>query len=314
MNSSMYSEKVYRYKVLQTAVSKFGQSLSKISTDQRVQAEQIARKQLELESRLLASAEARHLVIPGGRTEAAVAEIVARYTSEDEFNQELEANQLDIVNLRQSVNRELMVEAVMDVVALEIPEVSETDASLYYYFHLEKFQRAETRSARHILLTINPDFPENTREQALARISLIAKRLRKNPARFAEQAMKHSECPTSMDGGFLGQLPAGKLFAELDKVLFSLPPGVVSEVVESQLGFHVLLCDVVHPAGMVALDEIVGTIAKKLTQRKRKYHQQQWIRGLFSKHPHAERTATAKASSNVNAELGHYHEEISARA
>jgi len=60
--------------------------------------------------------------------------------------------------------------------------------------------------------------------------------------KFADLALKHSECPTALQGGVLGIVPRGKLYPELDAVLFSLKVGAVSDIVESEIGFHLLLC------------------------------------------------------------------------
>lgn len=302
MKSRISHENNYRYKLLQTAVNKFGQAYACLTSDQQREVEGLTGKQLELQGAILASEEAKKLIIARGRVDAAVADIIARYPSKVDFKTELEANLLTMASFRQSVHLELLVDAVFGVVANQVAEVTDTNARLYYYFHPEKFKRLETRSARHILLTINPDFPENTREQAFARLALIARRLKKSPERFAEQATKYSECPTAMDGGYLGRIAPAKLFPELDQELFMLAEGEVSDVVESQLGFHILLCEAVHPAEIIPVDDVVETIIEKLTQQKRKSHQQKWLRSLLLRN-----------QQNRNERQGEKHKSVALR-
>jgi hypothetical protein len=50
-------------------------------------------------------------------------------------------------------------------------------------------------------MAINEDLPENTRAAARSRIDAIPERLLEKPAPFAEQTLKHSECPTALQGG-----------------------------------------------------------------------------------------------------------------
>ncbi|MDD5462304.1 MAG: peptidylprolyl isomerase [Methylococcales bacterium] len=57
-----------------------------------------------------------------------------------------------------------------------------------------------------------------------------------------ELALKHSECPTALQGGVSGIVPRGKLCPELDAALFSIKAGEISEIVESEIGFHLVLC------------------------------------------------------------------------
>lgn len=51
-----------------------------------------------------------------------------------------------------------------------------------------------------------------------------------------------------MEGGLLGNVTPGKLYPELEPVAFALTAGQISPVVESEIGFHILRCDEIHPA------------------------------------------------------------------
>ncbi len=154
---------------------------------------------------------------------------------------------------------------------------------LFYYMHKDKFSQPETRTARHILITINDEFAENARDAVLEKMAAIRKRVTAKPKRFAEQAMKHSECPTAMNGGLLGKLPKGQLYPELDAVLFNMNDGGISDVVESELGLHILYCEQIHPAGPVSFKEAEPRIREKLTKRRMRMCQKSWLSELKEK-------------------------------
>jgi peptidyl-prolyl cis-trans isomerase C len=59
-------------------------------------------------------------------------------------------------------------------------------------------------------------------------------------ADFAEVAMKNSTCPSSRQGGDLGEFGPGMMVAEFDKVVFSAPINEVQGPVKTQFGFHLL--------------------------------------------------------------------------
>lgn len=168
----------------------------------------------------------------------------------------------------------------MDRVAMAARQVDETDARIYYYLHPDKFNQPETREASHILITVNEDFPENRLHEAKKRTEVIASRLQKNPSRFAEQAMKNSECPTAMNGGSLGRVKRDLLFPTLDAMLFKMKAGEVSDVIDSPMGFHVLICEQIHPEGLVPIREALPTILEKLNERNRQNHQKKWLQAL----------------------------------
>ncbi len=179
-----------------------------------------------------------------------------------------------------ALERELKVEAILERVGARVAQVSDIDVELYYHYHPEQFRRPETRRARHILITLNPDLPDNTPEQARARMEAIAARLAKDPARFEEQAMKHSECPTALQGGLLGEVKRGQLYPELDAALFSLAPGKISGLLSSPLGYHLLRCEDVREEVELGLSQVRVRIREQLEQRRRRVCQQAWIKTL----------------------------------
>jgi len=269
------------YLALKAAQKIYSKATAALQPEEFERVQDLAQKQHDLETRVLAAAEARDVMVPPSTVEAAMQEIRGRYQSEEEFADDLARNGLDESSFSAALERELKVEAVMEKVGTRAENVSDMDVELYYQYHPEQFRRPETRLVRHILITINDSIPENTREAARLRVGEIATRLAKEPQRFEEQALKHSECPTALDGGKLGDLPRGKLFPELDKALFELKAGEVSGVLESELGFHVLRCDAITEAGVLGYDQAKPHIRKLLEQKRKRVSQQAWVKQLL---------------------------------
>jgi nitrogen fixation protein NifM len=233
------------YLVLRTAHARFEKATADLAEAELNSVLGLAHKQFEIETQILNAPEAQGVIVTEQDFLASLKEIQARYETEgsfdeDSFRADLVRNGMDEDQLRQAVWRELQVEAILERVGARAADINDVDVKIYYYMHLDRFEQPETRTVRHILLTINPDFPENTRDAAHQRMEQIRKRLLKKPHRFEEQAMKHSECPTALEGGKLGCLPRGQLFPSLDDALFKMKTGELSEVLESELGFHIL--------------------------------------------------------------------------
>lgn len=268
------------YLVLKTANSLFGKPPARLSSEERAKAERLAARQHDLEAKVLASAEARDVAVPEATVRAAMAEVRGRYADPEAFQHDLADNGLDAACFAEALARELRVEAILDKVASRAAQVTEVDVDLYYQFHAEEFQRPEIRRARHILITVNDTLAENHRAVARERIDAIAARLAKDPKRFEEQALKHSECPTALQGGLLGEVAPGKLFPELEKVLFALPEGGLSAVVESELGFHLLRCEAIRTAGPVPLADVRDKVRALLETRRRRICLNAWLKSL----------------------------------
>lgn len=246
---------------------------------QRVAA--IVARQARMEERILATREAAPVIISSSSLQEALAQIRDRYASETEFLADLEKSGLDPAALTQAIARELKVAAVLDRVAGQIAEVSDTDVEIYYLMHRDRFLRPENRTLRHILVTINDGLPGSDRRSARDRIDAIRQRLMKSPTRFGEQALKHSECPTALSGGQLGTVKRGQLFAELEAVAFALSPGEISAVAESPLGFHILQCVAIEDDSLLPLDSVRTAIRQRIAESRRRASQKAWIGRLL---------------------------------
>ncbi len=271
------------YLALKAANKLYGKATSVLQPAELAHVQSWAQHQYQLEARVLVATEARDAVVPEASLEAAMAKIRSRYPGCDEFIEDLARNGLDEAAFAAAMERELKVEAILEKVGTRADKVSDVDIELYYLYHPDQFRRPETRVARHILLTINEDFAENTHAAAYVRITAIAARLSKQPDRFEEQALKHSECPTALQGGALGDLPRGKLYPELDEVLFSLPEKSIGGVVESPLGFHILRCDAISEACVLSQEQARPHIRKLLEQKRKRVCQRAWIKQLLER-------------------------------
>lgn len=266
--------------ILKLAREFYGKAPQALAAEEHRRISAIARRQAELERRILASPEAAGVVLPSSALERAVAEIRARYAGEEEFRADLARADLSLERLMAALERDLTVEAVLEAVAKRTPAVTDTEVEIFYLEHSSKFTKPETRTLRHILITINETLPGSERSAAQAKAAAILARLVKNPSRFAEQALKHSECPTAMNGGLLGTLPRGQLYAELEAVAFALPAGGLSGLIESPLGFHILLCEKIDPPRRVPLAEAKEKVRAHLMEQRRQAAQKAWIASL----------------------------------
>ena len=59
-------------------------------------------------------------------------------------------------------------------------------------------------------------------------------------ADFAEIAKKHSQCPSSAQGGDLGEFSPGQMVPEFDQVVFTAEVGKVHGPVKTNFGYHLI--------------------------------------------------------------------------
>ena len=93
-------------------------------------------------------------------------------------------------------------------------------------------------------------------------------------------ALKNSECPTALQGGMLGIVPQGKLYPEIDAVLFKLKTGDISEIVESEIGFHLVLCKQILKPETLSLQKATPKIRQLMKERAKRTCQRAWLAQL----------------------------------
>jgi peptidyl-prolyl cis-trans isomerase C len=276
MNTPSYES----YYLLRAALALFQTSPGALSTEQLAKASAQAHKEYELEDRVLQSPEAASVIVTERQVNEAVLQIRERFSDEESFISELEKNGLTLESLQRALLRQCKVENILESIASKATPVSDVEIDIYYHMHPEKFRRPEQRSARHILITINEEYSENKRENALLRISEIAEKLKHKPHKLAALAMKHSECPTALQGGELGTFIRGQLFPEIEEALFKLKEGQISDIVESEVGFHIVQCVKIDTAESMSLNKARPKIRQLMQERSRRNCQKAWLASL----------------------------------
>lgn len=270
------------YNLLRAALTLFKKSPGDLTEAELQQAKTQALNEFRIESRVLNTPEASAVIITDQELQQAYQEIQSRYHDEAAFFSDLEKNQLDKDSLQAALHRQCKVSTVLELVASRAPTISDADIGIYYHLHPDQFNRPERREVCHIFISINPDYPENTPETALSRAQELADKLHKKPHKFADLALKHSECPTALQGGVLGMVPRGTLYPELDAALFNLKAGEISEVVKSEIGFHILLCKSIQKSETLSLAKATPKIRQLMKDRARRTCQRAWLAGLAS--------------------------------
>ncbi|CAA9891321.1 putative peptidyl-prolyl cis-trans isomerase NifM [Candidatus Methylobacter favarea] len=268
------------YNLLRAALLLFKKSPAELAEAELNKAKIQALNEFRIESRVLNAPEAAAVIITEQELRQAYQEIRGRYDNESAFLGDLEKNRLDTASLMAALHRQCKVNTVLELIASLAPAISEVEIGIYYHLHADQFHLPERREACHIFISINPDYPENTCETALLRAQELAGKLHKKPYKFADLALRHSECPTALQGGVLGAVSRGTLYPELDAVLFSLKQGEVSNVVKSEIGFHVLLCKSIQKAETLSLAKATPKIRQLMKERARHTCQRAWIAGL----------------------------------
>ncbi len=274
---SLLDSAIESYLLQRTALYRHGEEFSQLNEQQQQDVISEVRKQALIQRAVLASPLASEFAVSKGEVAQALDEIEASFADAISFGSKLAGWGLSREMLREVIGLELKAAKVLDAIQQQVEPVSEVECEIYYHMNSDKFYQPESRQLRHILVTVNDEYADNSRHEALKRIREVERQLVARSAKFEALTTRYSECPTAMQGGELGWVTAGQLYQSLDEVARGLERGDCSGVVESELGFHILRCDGIKPARQVQFDEVKERLKEQLTLRNRQRAQKRWL-------------------------------------
>jgi len=139
---------------------------------------------------------------------------------------------------------------VLDAAALEKTiSLNEADVRAYYEQNAARLAGEEERRASHILLNVAPNASAADKAAVRQKAEALLAEVRKDPKRFGELAKANSQDPGSAErGGDLDFFGRGAMVKPFEDAVYSLKKGQVSDVVESDFGFHIIqLTDIKAP-------------------------------------------------------------------
>jgi peptidyl-prolyl cis-trans isomerase C len=146
-------------------------------------------------------------------------------------------------------------------------KVTEEDCKKFYDENIDKFKRTETVKASHILCGVDAKATAEEKKKALEKAEKLKKEL-DGGADFAALAKANSTCPSSQQGGDLGFFGKGQMVPAFENVAFALKPGEVSNVVETQFGYHIIKVTEKKAAETVAFKDVRPRIEEFLKNQK----------------------------------------------
>ncbi|AXK40236.1 SurA N-terminal domain-containing protein [Crenobacter cavernae] len=130
--------------------------------------------------------------------------------------------------------------------------VSDAEVAKYLQDHAGDVGKEERR-ASHILLTVPAGAKPADKAKVKMDADAILKDVRANPAKFAELAKARSQDPGSaVKGGDLGFFAQGMMVKPFNDAVFSLKPGQISDLVETEFGYHIIRLDEVKAPDQTA--------------------------------------------------------------
>ena len=199
--------------------------------------------------------------------------------SRKELVEKLESKGLSLEKYKEQIRRGM---EKMMLVNREIKSrvvVNEDELKKYYTENMDFFKIVTEVRIQHILLPVPPNADEAKIKDAYEKARDLLVKL-SNKEDFGKLAKMYSQDTSSDSGGDMGWFKRGEVTPFLEKVVFSLKVGEVSDIIRSGLGLHIVKLMDRKEKGVRPFEEVKDEIKDTIYAKKVEKEFKEWFEGL----------------------------------
>ncbi|MFA6186680.1 MAG: peptidylprolyl isomerase [Phycisphaerae bacterium] len=199
----------------------------------------------------------------------------------DDFKSLLKSYNVDYSEYQDNMKKRAMFEKLMEAQFVgKIKEPNDADIKAYYDQNAQQFTTPESIHVKHILIRpADGNDPNKAKLEAKAKAQELLAKV-KGGAEFETVAKENSACPSAKEGGDLGVQPKGTFVPEFEKAANALKPGEISDIVETQFGYHIIKLVERLDANTTSLENAKGKITAALGDKQKEKIVMDYIQNL----------------------------------
>jgi peptidyl-prolyl cis-trans isomerase C len=232
---------------------------------------------------LVQESRARKIAVDDAEVDTRIKQIQGQFPSEEAFKQMLTSRKTTVEQMRADVRQDTAVQKLIEGEVTPKSVVTPEQVSDFYTKNPDQFKQPERVRASHILIMVPKGAEASVKEQARTKAADILKDVKAGKD-FAALATQHSQDPGSAkNGGDLGFFAPGQMVGPFNDVAFKLAPGTVSELVETDFGFHIIKVAEKQAGRTIPLDEVRPQLEQYLERQNREQQTDAFVNGLKAK-------------------------------
>jgi len=174
---------------------------------------------------------------------------------------------LTLDQVKEKFRQDLLVQNLVKQAVTDTLKVSEADVATFYQTHPDEFETTEVH-ARHILKLVASGAPADSLAAKRAEVDALLARIRAGEDFATLAAANSDDKGSAARGGDLGYFTRTRMVPEFATAAFLLAPGQVSDVVQTQYGFHIIKVEDRRNEGTRALADVAASVERYLRNQK----------------------------------------------
>ena len=202
--------------------------------------------------------------------------------TDEQFQAALKQEGLSLLELRHSLERQMLVSRVQQTEVMSKISVTEDEAKAYYEKHKEQFTTPSAITLREILVSVpgtEKGFNAAQDEEAKAKAEEIRKRLLAGEP-FPRLAADLSDAPSKANGGLIGPINSTDIAPALRDMIRKMQPGDLTETMRTTRGYQILKLESKTDEKVKSFEEARAEIGDRVADEKRRGELQKYIEKL----------------------------------
>ena len=199
---------------------------------------------------------------------ASIAQVRSTFPDQKAFEAELAKDGMTIATVESMFRHNMIIDKYIKTAVVPQVKVSQEEEAKFYQENQDKMKHPEQVRASHILLRVAKDTPADQKAAQKAKAEEALAKARSG-SDFAALAREYSQDPGSaQQGGDLGYFGKGKMVPPFDKAAFALKVGAISDLVETDFGYHIIKVTDHRPEGVSPIADVREKIHEYLSTQK----------------------------------------------
>ena len=199
--------------------------------------------------------------------------------SEEAFLGALKQEGLTVAELRNSLERQMLISRVQQQEVVQKISITEEEARKYHAEHVNEFTKPGQVTVREILVSV----PKNDQsvnvgleEEAKAKADAARKRIIDGES-FEIVAGEVSSSPSRANGGLVGPLNPAELTPAFQEILKGMKPGDITEVMRAAGGYQIVKLESQTPDEVLSAEQARDRIADVIFEQKRQVELKKYL-------------------------------------
>lgn len=243
--------------------------------------------------------EKRNITVSNADTKKERQKMIDKIGSKEKFNEILSQNGISNSQFEEDLTQEIKMKKLVDII--HPVKISDSQAKTFYDKNVNKFKYPDKVRASHILIAANPveikerlkskntsmteeEINVKVQEEMLEKYKKaieLQKQIKNTPEKFEAIARDESDDTiTAKNGGDIGFFAQKDMVKPFSDVAFKQRPNTISDVVQTQYGFHIIKVTDRKAAGQEPFIQVKEQLKQYLAAQEQVKALEQYLNGL----------------------------------